>query len=346
MRTIRWVNGVVETLDQTKLPNQEVFLQLKSPDEIVEAICNMRIRGAPLIGAAAALALAQTALRHRGGSRSTLLEALRNTAQTIQATRPTAVNLFNSVEKILAFAENAAEVQRGSLAEAVVNESLRFVESEADMSRALGRNGADLLADGDTILTHCNAGALATVEFGTALAVIRAARQLGKRIRVIATETRPLLQGARLTAYELNSDSIPVTLITDNAVGSVMQRKLVNKVIVGADRILTTGHVVNKIGTYVVASLAQSHQVPFYVAAPSTTLDLKSTIDQVVIEQRDPREVLEFQGRRIASEGVDAFNPAFDVTPPELVSAIITEKAVIHPPFEALRTTDAEGGSS
>ena len=271
MRTIRWEKGVVVTVDQTKLPEKLVMLRLRSPKEIADAIKRLSIRGAPLIGAAAALALAQTAYKLRKKKRETVLRELERTAKLIRRTRPTAVNLFNALDEIL---KAAGEYEGEDLPQYVIRRCLEYVDADAETNRRISLHGAELISDGDTILTHCNAGELATVEYGTALGVIRAAHEQGKKISVIATETRPLLQGARLTAFELKRMKIPFRLITDNMVGYVMFKGLVNKIVVGADRVLSTGHVINKIGTYTIAVLAKRHSIPFYVAAPTTTLSL------------------------------------------------------------------------
>ncbi|RLI27380.1 MAG: S-methyl-5-thioribose-1-phosphate isomerase [Candidatus Hecatellales archaeon] len=329
MRTIRWEEGVIVTVDQSLLPRRLAFIKLKTPRQVVKALREMRIRGAPLIGAAAALALAQTAYRLRGKPKDRVLPELYKTARLVRASRPTAVNLFNALNQVLGEAESLEDGR--DFADRVVEVCLKFVEADAEMNRKLSIHGAKLISPKDRILTHCNAGAFATVEYGTALGVIREAHQQGKNISVLATETRPMLQGARLTAFELKRMGVSFKLITDGMVGYVMYRGLVDKVIVGADRILASGHVINKIGTYTIAVLAGRHGIPFYVAAPTTTLDLETPLERVVIEERNPREVLEIQGVRIAPRGVEALNPAFDVTPPELVSGIITEKGVVKP---------------
>jgi len=336
LRTIRWKKGLVITVDQTKLPTKLVYLKLKTPKQIAKAIKNMNIRGAPLLGAAAALALAQTAHYSKPKTKDELMEKLRKTGRLIKSTRPTAVNLFNAVDLVLEEAEKySGKVE--DLKNFVVERCLRFVDADAEINYHLSLKGAELFEDGDKILTHCNAGELATVEYGTALGVIRMAYRQGKKIRVVATETRPLLQGARLTAFELKQEKIPFTLITDNMVGWVMQKRMVNKVIVGADRILVSGHVINKIGTYTIAVLAKQHGIPFYVAAPTTTIDSKSTVEQVIIEERKPEEILKICGCKIAPEKIHVYNPAFDITPPELVTKIITEKGIVEPKPENLK---------
>lgn len=329
MRTIKWENGVVITIDQTKLPAETVFLKLKSCDELAEALRSMRIRGAPLIGAAAAYALALTAYHSQARNRQQLLEELERSAETLRETRPTAVNLFWAVERVLNIARNSEE-NFERIIQRVVEEAERIANEDAEANRKMGFYGAQLLDEGDTILTHCNAGSLATVEYGTALGVIRAAWEQGKKIQVIATETRPLLQGARLTVYELKRDGIPVRLITDSMVGYVMSKGLVNKVIVGADRIVKDA-VFNKIGTYTIAVLAKTHNIPFYVAAPTSTFDLIRSAKDVEIEQRKPEEILYCGFRRITPENTEVLNPAFDTTPMPYITAIICEKGVFHP---------------
>jgi methylthioribose-1-phosphate isomerase len=328
MRTIEWRNGTVITIDQTRLPHETITLEIKTIDAMAEAIRSMRIRGAPLLGAAAAFGLALTAYHSKANSKTELLAELENSAKTLKSTRPTAVNLFWATDRILSrargFSGNAEELK--SL---VVREAQRIADEDAEANRAIGKNGAELINDGDVILTHCNAGELATVEYGTALGVIRAAWKQGKKIKVIATETRPLLQGARLTAYELKRDGIPVTLITDNMVGYVMHKRLVNKVVVGADRIVQDA-VINKIGTFTVAVLAHEHGVPFYVAAPKSTFDLTRKAADVVIEERNPAEVTHVGSQQIATSGIGVLNPAFDITPLKYVSAIICESGIYY----------------
>jgi len=328
MRTIRWQDGTVITIDQTRLPHETVTLKIKTVEEMAEAIKNLRVRGAPLLGAAAAFGLALAACNSKAGCVSELLAELEAAANILKGTRPTAVNLFWAADRVLGKARGFSGTVE-ELKTLVVREAQRIADEDAEANRAMGENGAALINDGDVILTHCNAGELATVEYGTALGVIRAAWKQGKKIRVIATETRPLLQGARLTAYELKRDGIPVTLITDNMVGYVMSKGLVNKVIVGADRIVQDA-VVNKIGTFTVAVLAHEHGVPFYVAAPKSTFDLTRKAVDVVIEERKPTEVTHYGAEHVAAEGVGVLNPAFDITPLKYVTAIIHERGVYY----------------
>ncbi len=328
MRTIEWQDGTVITIDQTRLPHETVTLKIKTIDEMAEAIRNLRIRGAPLLGAAAAFGLALTACHSKANCTSELLAELEDSAKTLKSTRPTAVNLSWAADRILSKAQDFSGSAE-ELKAIVIREAQRIADEDAEANRAIGKNGAELIDDGDVILTHCNAGELATVEYGTALGVIRAAWKQGKKIKVIATETRPLLQGARLTAYELKRDGIPVTLITDNMVGYVMHKRLVNKVVVGADRIVQDA-VVNKIGTFTIAVLAHEHGVPFYVAAPKSTFDLTRKAADVVIEERNPAEVTHLGAQQIAAQGVGVLNPAFDITPLTYVSAIICENGIYY----------------
>ncbi len=329
MRTIEWKEGTVTTIDQTKLPDETSLLKMTECREVASAIKDMKIRGAPLIGVAAAYGLALTAYHSKVGEKSELIREIEQSAEILRRTRPTAVNLFWAVDRVVKRARETLGSAR-VVAKVVVDEAERMANEDVKANRNIGRYGAKLIDDGDTVLTHCNAGKLATVDYGTALGVIRAAWEEGKKIRVIATETRPKLQGARLTAYELKSDRIPVKLITDSMVGYVFSKRLVNKVVVGADRIVRDA-VVNKIGTYSIAVLAHEHGVPFYVAAPTSTFDLSISSKDVVVEERNPEEVTHLHLERITPEGIDALNPAFDVTPSKYVSAIICETGLLSP---------------
>jgi len=327
MRTIEWRDGVVVTIDQTVLPIKEEWIELRSCMEVASAIKEMKMRGAPLIGVAAAFGMALSAYHSKAETREELLRELEECAEILRKTRPTAVNLFWAIDRIM----NKARKIQGSLEDlkrSIISEAIAMADEDVETNRKIGRNGASLLSNGDTVLTHCNAGSLATVEYGTALAVIRAAWEEGKRVKVVADETRPKLQGARLTAYELMRDGIPVTLITDSMVGYVMSKGLIDKVIVGADRIVRDG-VANKIGTYTVAVLAKEHKIPFYVAAPTSTFDLSKTSEEVIIEERSPDEVTHIGSVRIAPENIEVMNPAFDITPIKYVDAIICEKGVL-----------------
>jgi len=329
LRTIGWKDGAVITIDQTKLPNKTVFLKMKRCDEVASAIKEMKIRGAPLIGAAAAYGLALTTCHSKARDRDELIVEMKESAEVLRKSRPTAVNLFWAVDRILETAEETLG-NATAVAKAVVDEAQKMADEDVEVNRKLGEHGARLIKNGDVVLTHCNAGSLATVHYGTALGVIRAVREKGQKIRVVATETRPKLQGARLTAYELKRDGVPVTLITDSMVGYVMSKQLVDKVIVGADRIVQDA-VINKIGTYTVAVLAHEHDIPFYVAAPRSTFDLNRISEDVVIEERNPGEVTHFGHQRIAPSGIDVLNPAFDITPMKYVDAIICETGVFSP---------------
>ena len=335
VRPIEWVGNKVKWLDTSKLPHEEIYYESTDVERIARAIERMEIRGAPAIGVAAALALATVVVNSKAKSVEALLTELKKAKDRLARTRPTAVNLFWALNKVMENAVKAKDKGLNELKKVVINTALDIMKNDIEMNILIGKYGAELIDDGDTILTHCNAGALATAGFGTALGVIRYAWYQGKKIKVIATETRPVLQGARLTVWELKKEGIPVTLITDNMVGYVISKGLVNKVIVGADRILMSGHVINKIGTYMVALIANKHSVPFYTAAPTSTIDPKTTLNEVIIEERDPNEVRYIMGKLLITvPDVNVLNPAFDITPPDLVTAIITEKGVIYPPYD------------
>lgn len=319
-------------IDQTKLPNKLVYAKCKDYREVADAIKKLVVRGAPAIGVTAAFGLALAAQQSKAKTLSELMTDLDTAFKILRATRPTAVNLFWALERVMGKAKKAKTPQE--VRKVVLEEALKMSDEDVNANRQMGANGARLFRDGDIVLTHCNAGSLATVAYGTALGVIRAARESGKRLSVIATETRPVMQGARLTAFELQHDGIDVSLIPDTAVGHMMSRGAIRRVIVGADRVLRTGHVFNKIGTYQVAVLASRHKVPFYVAAPLSTFDFESNPEDVIIEERSADEVVKVGKKRIAPKGVRIFNPAFDMTPPELITGIITERGVLTPPFE------------
>jgi methylthioribose-1-phosphate isomerase len=329
VRTIEWKDGVVVIVDQTKLPNQVVWVEMKNCDGVASAIKEMKLRGAPLIGVAAAYGLALTAFHSKAEKREDLMKELELSAEVLRKTRPTAVNLFWAIDRVMKKARETTGTKE-DLAEAVVSEAQRMADEDVEVNRKMGRHGATLIEDGDVVLTHCNAGSLATVDYGTALGVVRAAVEEGKNVKVIACETRPRLQGARLTCYELMRDNIPVTLISDTMVGYVMSKGLVDKVVVGADRVVRDA-VLNKIGTYNVAVLAFEHGIPFYVAAPTSTMDQSRTSDEAVIEERNPTEVTNIGSERIAPEGVKVLNPAFDITSLEYVDAVITEEGILVP---------------
>ena len=319
-------------IDQTKLPGTLEFVTYSDFNQIAEAIRTLVVRGAPAIGVSGAFGLALAALQSDAKEKDELINYLENAKKILFETRPTAVNLSWGLDKIMQVAKNAENVDE--IRKSVVEAAKQMAEDDIKTNMSMGKNGSELFNDNDTIMTHCNAGALATVGYGTALGVIRATKDSGKNIKVIATETRPVQQGSRLTAFELKHDGIDVSLIPDTAVGYTMANDLVNGVIVGADRILRTGHVFNKIGTYQVATMAKKHNIPFYVAAPLSTFDLQSKPDDIIIEQRKASEVTGIGDKRTAPDGIDVINPAFDMTPPELISAIITENGVAKPPFQ------------
>jgi len=330
--TVAWKDNSVVFIDQTKLPNKLVYVTCKNYNEVADVIRRLVVRGAPAIGVSAAFGLALAAQQSKAKTLPELMRDLDSAFKVLQATRPTAVNLFWALQRVMGKGKRAKTLEEAK--RVVLNEALKMAQEDIETNRKIGAHGLKIFRDGDMVLTHCNAGSLATVAYGTALGVIRAARDSGKRLSVIATETRPVMQGSRLTAFELLHDGIDVSLITDTAVGHMMAIGAVNHVIVGADRVLRTGHVFNKIGTYQVAILASKHNVPFYVAAPLSTFDFESTPEDVIIEDRSVDEVVKVGKRRIAPKGVRVFNPAFDMTPPELITGIITEKGVLEPPFD------------
>src|SRR5688500_6072490 len=338
IKTVEWTNEGVRMLDQRLLPNEEKYLTLYSYEEVADAIKRMVVRGAPAIGVAAAMGLALGASQSVSTSLPDLEFDFKYMCDVMGATRPTAVNLFWAIERMRDVIKNAKSEGVRDIEEVrtrLVKEAQTIFQEDIDSNRAIGRHGADLINDGATVLTHCNAGALATAgDYGTALGVIRGAIDAGKRVAVIADETRPFLQGARLTAWELAKDNIPVTVITDGMAGHVMKGGKVDCVVVGADRIAANGDTANKIGTYMVAVLAKENNIPFYVAAPITTLDLSlSSGDQIPIEERDSREITHIGNQQVGPEGVAVHNPAFDVTPNEFIAAIITDRGVARTPY-------------
>src|SRR5437870_3483639 len=337
LEPLRWRDGVLEVVDQTLLPARLTYVRLRNVGQVCAAIKTMKVRGAPLIGVVGAFGLVLSVRKIRTRDLAKARTQLRKSADALIQTRPTGVNLRWAVERV--FNASARSGAVSSLKEILSKEAEAIFNSELEAARQIGRYGSPLLEDGDTVLTHCNAGALATVGYGTSLAVVRAAVEQGKRISVIATETRPLLQGSRLTAFELAHDKIPVKVIVDSAAAQMMSRGVVDKIVVGADRILKTGHVTNKIGTLPIALSAKFYGVPFYVAAPVSTIDMATDPSMVVIEERNQREVLYVAGRRVAPRNVEALNPAFDVTPPELVTGIVTDRGIVGPPFvDSLRS--------
>ena len=342
VNTIEWTDAGVVMIDQTKLPGEETYVTCRTYNEVADAIRTMVIRGAPAIGCAAAMGVA---LGVQKASDENIDAQVDDICDTLAATRPTAVNLFWAIERMRTLfgklrREGAAAA---AIRQRLIDEAQEVLRDDIASNKAMGRNGAALLPAGGTVMTHCNAGALATGGYGTALGVIRAAVESGNRVAVMANETRPFMQGARLTVWELQQDDIPVTLLTDNMAGYVMRCGEVNAVVVGADRIAANGDVANKIGTYSIAVLAKENAIPFYVAAPLSTLDMNlESGDRIPIEERSPDEVTQIRGRRIAPAKTQVRNPAFDITPSEYVSAIITERGVARAPYvETLRALAA-----
>jgi methylthioribose-1-phosphate isomerase len=337
IETMRWCNGHLEMIDQRVLPAQFHYLRYDSASEVARGIREMVVRGAPAIGCAAAYGVALEALRTRAAPKAQFDAQMERGFDLLAASRPTAVNLFWALQRMRIRWREVAAQPVIAQAQSLLNEAHEIFAEDIRVNRAMGAHGAALLADGARVLTHCNAGALATAGHGTALGVIRSAVEAGKRISVIADETRPFLQGARLTAWEMVQEKIPVTLITDNMAGFLMSRGEIDAVIVGTDRVAANGDVANKIGTYMVAVLAQRHQIPFYVACPISTIDM-SIADgaSIPIEERAREEVTGFRDCQWAAAGVMVRNPAFDVTPAELVTALITERGVVERPSRAL----------
>jgi len=337
IKTIEWTDEGVRMIDQRKLPTIEEYPLFRTYEEVAEAIRVMVVRGAPAIGVAAAMGVALGIRRSEASSKEDLAKDFETITSTLAATRPTAVNLFWAIERMKQTFARAmrANANRETIERLLIDEAKTIYDEDIENNKRMGRFGAELLPQSGTVLTHCNAGALATAGYGTALGVIRAAIEAGKRLKVLADETRPFLQGSRLTAWELWKDNIDVRVISDNMAGAFMRQGLVDAVIVGADRIAANGDVANKIGTYTVAVLAKQHDIPFYVAAPLSTLDLSIPDgSHIPIEQRTPTEVTHVGNTRIVPEGVAVFNPAFDVTPHEFVTAIITEQGVARPPYK------------
>jgi methylthioribose-1-phosphate isomerase len=332
LRTIEWKNNEVIMIDQTKLPNELVFVKFTDYNDVAEAIRTLVVRGAPAIGVSGAFGMALAGLQSKAETKEELLTDLEKAQKILFMTRPTAVNLVWGLEKIMKVAKENNSVDE--IKESIIDKAKQMADEDIKINQEMGKHGSQLFENNDSVMTHCNAGALATVGYGTALGVIRATKESGKNIKVIATETRPVQQGSRLTAFELKHDGIDVTIIPDTAVGYTMANNLVNRVVVGADRILRTGHVYNKIGTYQVATMAKQHNIPFYVAAPLSTFDLKSNTEDVIIEQRNASEVTGIGDKKTAPDDISVINPAFDLTTPDLISGIITEKGVIKPPYE------------
>ncbi len=334
-KTIEWLGDAVRFIDQTQLPRKLVYKETRDYRDIAESIRRLEVRGAPAIGVAAAMGIALAALEHQALGLSRFRTEVASAAELLNSTRPTAVNLGWAVARMLEVLRDPAAGDPGEAVRRLTTEALAIYEEDRKLSRRIGEHGAPLIDDGDGVLTHCNAGGLATAEYGTALAVIFAAVAQGKNIRAFADETRPLLQGARLTAWEFQQRGIDVTLLCDSAAASAMARGWVTKVVVGADRIARNGDVANKIGTFPLALAAWEHDVPFYVAAPFSTLDGSlGSGAEIPIEERDGSEVTDIQGVRVAPPGVSVYNPAFDITPSRLVTAIVTDAGVFRAPYE------------
>ena len=335
IRTIFWKNNSVVLIDQNALPLTEKYVTCKSYKEVISCIKDLTLRGAPAIGVAAAMGAALGALRLPSLSPDIFQNRFYAICDEIAQARPTARNLFWALERMRNVVELKKHETQATRVKALITEAKTICAEDIEINRKLGKNGSGLLADGDNILTHCNAGALATAGYGTALGVLRAAREQGKKLHVYVDETRPVLQGARLTAWELKKERIPYTLITDNMAGFLMQQGRIDRIIVGADRITANGDTANKIGTYSLAVLAKEHRIPFYVAAPLSTIDLSlKTGKSIPIEERKSDEVTHFKGVQSAPDGTKVYNPAFDITPAQLITAIITEKGVLRKPYQ------------
>ena len=341
-RTIEWiadtdgrrVPGHIRLIDQTRLPEKLVYLDTVDLHAVWDAIKVLRVRGAPAIGVAAAMGVAAAVQTHEAGTTEALAQRAEEAAEYLATSRPTAVNLFWAIDRMTRTARNNTSLSPQDFKERLVEEAVAIRDEDAAMCRAIGEHGASLLQDGMTVLTHCNAGSLATAEFGTALAPIYIAAERGWTIKVFADETRPLLQGSRLTAWELNQAGVDVTVICDNTAAQVMKEGRIDAVLVGADRIAANGDAANKIGTYGVAVLARHHKVPFYVLAPTSTIDLNTaTGADIPIEERGPDEIIRGFGRLTGPEDVSVYSPAFDVTPAELITAIVCEQGIARPDF-------------
>jgi methylthioribose-1-phosphate isomerase len=333
VETLRWGEGRLELIDQRRLPLEFEYVACEDAAQVAHAIRDMVVRGAPAIGCTAAYGVALEAQRYADAVRAQFDAALEESFHVLGASRPTAVNLFWAIERMRQCHAQTRNDSTHTAATALLKLARQIHSDDIEINRAIGRHGAPLIADGARIMTHCNAGALATAGHGTALGMIRSARDAGKRISVIANETRPYLQGARLTAWEMVQENIPVTLVTDNMAGYLMQQGRIDVIVVGADRIAANGDAANKIGTYTLAVLAERHRIPFYVAAPLSTIDIAIADGSAIpIEERDAAEVTGFRGVRWAPEGVSVANPAFDVTPAALITGLVTEKGVITRP--------------
>lgn len=330
--TVEWKNNSLFLIDQTKLPTKLSYIRCRSYIDVANAIKKLVVRGAPAIGVTAAFGLALAAINSKTTNLKIFFKELAKAYEIIRLTRPTAVNLQWALDRIMQKITSLTDISL--IKKVILEEAILMAKEDIATNKAMGLKGANLFADGETIMTHCNAGSLATVGYGTALGVVRAVKESGKKISVIATETRPVMQGSRLTAFELKHENIDVTLIPDTAVGHIMARGIVKHVVVGADRILRTGHVFNKIGTYQLAVLAKRHNIPFYVVAPSSTFDLKNNPNDIVIEERSKTEVIRIGKKILAPKNIGVINPAFDMTPPQLITKIITEKGIVSPPYK------------
>ena len=330
-KTIEWIDGKVRLINQLKLPHKLEFIETDDYLRIAEAIRKMEIRGAPAIGVAAAFGLALAALKISSERLEEALKELEKAAEILASTRPTAVNLFWAIERVKKAAYEARSVNE--LQRRVIEEALKIAREDEETNRKIGEYGEKLLEDGDTVITVCNAGSLATSYYGTATAPIYCALEKGKVVNVLVMETRPYLQGARLTAFELKTAGIPVKIITDNSIGIVAWKERIDIAFVGADRVTKDSYLVNKIGTYPLALVCKEHNIPFYPAVPTSTIDMEHSIEQVVIEKRSSEEVVNIYGTRITPEGVEALYYAFDITPPKLITGFITEKGIVYPPF-------------
>ena len=335
IQTLEWTDSGVRFIDQTKLPTEETYVTCKTHEQVADVIRNMVVRGAPAIGVAAAMGIALGMKNSKAATGAELKPQFDQICDVMGKTRPTAVNLFWAIRRMQDKFEYLRMRSVPQIKQALIEEAQRMHAEDIAANQAMGRHGATLMPASGGVLTHCNAGALATCGYGTALGVIRAAIEQGKKIHVYADETRPFLQGSRLTAWELMKDGIPTTVISDNMAGAMMNQGKIGAIVVGADRIAANGDVANKIGTYTVAVLAKEHSIPFYVAAPFSTIDLDTPDgSKIPIEQRNPREVTHFAGKAVTPEGVEIENPAFDVTPARFVTAIITERGIVRAPYE------------
>ncbi len=333
-KTIDWVNNKVVMIDQRKLPDEEVYQEYTSYTEVATAIRSMVIRGAPAIGIAAAMGVALGSLEAETSSKEKFLDDINRICEVLASTRPTAVNLFWAIERMKKVVFLNKEKEIPEIQQELIAEARKILNEDIRMCQSIGKNGSELIKEGSVVLTYCNAGGLATGGYGTALGVIRKAHEESKNIKVISCETRPRLQGARLTAWELDREGIPVTLVTDNMVGHLMSSKIIDSVVVGADRIAANGDVANKIGTYTVSVLARHHGIPFYVAAPTSTIDHNCPSGkEITIEQRHGSEITHFGESKVAAD-VEVMNPAFDITPNVNVDSIITETALLTPPYD------------